>query len=133
MDRWTSAFSDQWLAWGGQKGTRMLEIAILLVAVVAVAFADVCLKRATTSGNLGLALQSPWLWLAAALYLGQLLIFTYAFTAGWKLGLVGALQTALYAVVVIGFAVVLYRESLTVGQWLGVGLAVGGAVLINVS
>ena len=101
------------------------------LAVVAVAVADVFLKKATTPNDLGMALRSPWFWGAVGLYLLQIGFFTYAFVSGWKLSVLGALQTALYAVIVLVAGVVLYRETLTPVQFMGIVLALGGVALIN--
>jgi drug/metabolite transporter (DMT)-like permease len=54
-----------------------------------------------------------------------------SFIAGWKLSMIGALQTAFYALIVLTAGVLLYHESLTRLQVLGVLLAFGGVVLIN--
>ena len=43
----------------------------------------------------------------------------------------GALQTALYALIVLAAGVLLYHESLTRLQVIGILLAFGGVVLIN--
>jgi multidrug transporter EmrE-like cation transporter len=101
------------------------------LAVVAVAVADVLLKKATANNDLGAALRSPWFWGAVGLYLLQIAFFTYAFVSGWKLSVLGALQTALYAVIVLVAGVVFYRETLTPAQFVGVALALGGVALIN--
>jgi drug/metabolite transporter (DMT)-like permease len=104
---------------------------IIILAVIAVAVADVLLKKAAAQGNLGSALSSPWLWCAIGLYFLQIIFFTIAFVAGWKLSIIGALQTALYALVVLAAGLLLYQESLTRLQVIGVLLAFGGVVLIN--
>jgi multidrug transporter EmrE-like cation transporter len=101
------------------------------LAVVAVAIADVLLKKATLASDLGAAARSPWLWGAVGLYLLQIGFFTYAFVSGWKLSVLGALQTALYAVIVLLAGVIFYRETLTPSQIVGMLLALGGVVLIN--
>ncbi len=101
------------------------------VAVIAVAVADVLLKKATAYGDLAQAVRSPWLWGAVVLYLVQVACFTYAFVAGWQLSLIGSLQTALYALIVLAAGVLLYRESVTPPQLLGALLAVSGVILIN--
>ena len=49
--------------------SRFAYVALLFIAVLAVAVADVCLKRATLSGSLAHALRSPWTLAAIALYL----------------------------------------------------------------
>lgn len=112
-------------------GTRPTQWVIVGLAVVAVAVADVFLKKATSHNDLSTAVRSPWLWSAVGLYLLQISLFTYAFVSGWKLSALGALQTALYAIIVIVAGVIFYRETLTPAQTLGIVLALGGVVLIN--
>ena len=74
---------------------------VIILAVIAVAVADVLLKKAAAPGNLGLALSSLWMITAIGLYLLQISLFTFAFTSGSKLSIFGALQTALYALIVL--------------------------------
>jgi multidrug transporter EmrE-like cation transporter len=112
-------------------GTRLAEWLLLALAVVAVAVADVFLKKATVQGDIVAAFRSPWLWAAIALYLFQIGFFVYAFVAGWELSVLGSLQTILYAVIVLVAGVTLYQESLAPAQLAGVGLALGGIVLIG--
>lgn len=111
--------------------TRLSHGLLVGLAVVAVAVADVLLKKATAQNDLGAALRSPWFGGAILLYLGQVAFFTYAFVSGWKLSALGALQTALYAVIVLVSGVVFYRETLTPAQMVGVTLALGGVALIT--
>jgi drug/metabolite transporter (DMT)-like permease len=68
---------------------------------------------------------------AIVLYLLQIILFAIAFLSGWKLSLIGALQTALYAIIVLAAGVLLYNESLTHLQVAGSLLAFGGVVLMN--
>jgi drug/metabolite transporter (DMT)-like permease len=104
---------------------------LLLLAVSAVAVADVMLKKAAAQGSLENALSSPWLFFAIGLYFLQILFFTIAFIAGWKLSIIGALQTALYGLIVLIAGVFIYHESLTHLQVIGMLLAIGGVVMIN--
>jgi multidrug transporter EmrE-like cation transporter len=111
--------------------SRTAQVLIVLVAVLAVAVADVLLKRAALQGDMTGALRSGWMWGAIVLYLVQVSLFTYVFVAGWQLSIIGAMQTALYALVVLTAGIVLYQEALTPVQVVGIVLAIGGAVLIN--
>ena len=111
--------------------SRLAQLAFIGVAVIAVAVADVLLKKATMNGSVEHALRSPWLWGAVGLYLLQIGFFTYAFVAGWPLSHVGALQTTLYALIVFGAGVLLYRETVTLVQLAGILLAVVGVVLMS--
>lgn len=108
-----------------------MHLALLVGAVISVAVADACLKKAASQGGLLQALTSPWMIGAVLLYLFQLLFFTYVFVSGWQLSIVGSLQTVLYALVVLGASIVLFQETLTRTQVVGAVLAVAGAVLIN--
>jgi drug/metabolite transporter (DMT)-like permease len=109
----------------------LIQAVVVLLAVIAVGVADVMLKRAASHGTLLGALHSPWLFIAVSLYLFQIGFFTIAFIAGWKLSIIGALQTALYAMIVLAAGVFLYNEALTRLQVLGILMAFSGVVMIN--
>jgi len=110
---------------------KLVQAIIISLAVISVAIGDVLLKRATARGDLLVALRSPWLLCAVGLYLLQIGLFTIAFIAGWKLTIIGALQTALYALIVLAAGVFLYDENLTRQQVIGILLAFSGVVLIH--
>jgi drug/metabolite transporter (DMT)-like permease len=112
---------------------KLIQIALIILAVIAVAVADAFLKKASDEGSLHRALQSPWMIGAFLLYLFQILFFTYMFVAGWELSLVGSLQTVFYALVVLLAGIFIFRETLTLTQSFGIVLAVGGVILINLS
>jgi len=111
--------------------SKLTQLTLIGAAVIAAAIAGVLLKKATVHGSVEQAIRSPWLWGAVGLYLLQIGFFTYAFVSGWQLSSIGALQTALYAVIVLAAGVLLYRETVTPVQLVGMLLAVGGVVLIN--
>jgi drug/metabolite transporter (DMT)-like permease len=114
-------------------GPRPLQWLAIIPAIIAVAVADILLKKTAQNSSLDSALRSPWLWMAVALYLWQIAFFTWALVAGWKLSLIGAMQTTLYALIVLIAGVLIYRENITPLQALGAGLAVVGAVLLCLS
>jgi drug/metabolite transporter (DMT)-like permease len=109
----------------------LVQAVVVVLAVIAVGVADVMLKRAAAHGTLAGALHSPWLFIAVGLYLFQIGFFAIAFIAGWKLSIIGALQTALYAIIVLGAGVFLYNEALTRLQVLGILMAFSGVIMIN--
>jgi drug/metabolite transporter (DMT)-like permease len=106
-------------------------VGLLMLGVMAVAAADICLKHASLPGSLAQALRSPWTWVAAGLYLVQVALFAVVFANGWKLSVVGLLQTALYAVVTLSAGVLLFGEVLTVRQLVGIALALAGVALLS--
>jgi len=103
----------------------------LVIAVAAVAVADVCLKRAALPGSLANALRSPWTLAAVVLYLTQVVLFVIVFVNGWKLSVIGVAQTTLYAVVTLGAGVLLFGEVLSLKQTLGLAFAVVGVLLLS--
>jgi len=104
---------------------------VVFLAVISVAIADVMLKKAAAHGNLVEAIASRWFIGAASLYFVQISFFIYAFLAGWKLSIIGALQTAFYAIIILVAGVFIYRETLTSVQLIGILFAIGGVILIN--
>ena len=110
---------------------KLMYILLILSAVIAIAVADVFLKKAAVDASWSRALQSPWLVGAVLLYLYQILFFTYIFVSGGELSFVGTLQTAFYALIVVGAGVVVFQETLSNLQIAGVVLAVVSSVLIN--
>jgi drug/metabolite transporter (DMT)-like permease len=107
-------------------------VMMMLSAVIAVAAADVCLKRAALSGSLAQAGRSPWMPAAVALYLLQVALFTVVFVNGWKLSIVGLAQTVLYAAVTLGAGVLVFGEVLSLRQTLGLVLAGVGVLLLSI-
>ena len=105
----------------------------MLVAVSAVAVADILLKKAAV-GEAGLvgALKSPWVLGAVLLYLLQIFLFLLAFESHAKLSWVGVMQTGIYACITLGAGFLYFGESLTAVQTVGVVCTIIGVVLLNV-
>jgi EamA domain-containing membrane protein RarD len=110
----------------------VMHIGLIVLAVAAVAIGDVCLKKASLAGDFAQAMSSGWMVAAVVLYLYQIILFTYVFVAGWRLSVIGTMQTVLYAIIVIGVGILYFKESLTTGQGIGIVLAFTGVVLMNV-
>lgn len=110
---------------------KLLQMSMVILSVASVAIADVFLKKAAINDNFFKAVKSPWMAGAVLLYLLQIFFFTYVFVSGWKLSLVGSLQTVMYAIIVLGAGVVVFHEKLTLLQTIGLLLAAGGVILIN--
>lgn len=109
----------------------LFQTALLILAVSAVAIADVLLRKAEALGGLTKAILSPWMLGAVALYLFQIFFFTYLFVSGAKLINVGVIQTVFYALIVILSGVFIFGESLSSVQIIGMILALSGVFLLN--
>lgn len=111
--------------------TKIFLLILLILAVSAVAIADIFLKRAATESSLIRVFTSPWTIGAIALYLFQIAFFAYVFFSGYKLSLVAILQTGLYALITITAGLLFFRESLTMIQIAGMVLTLAGVILLN--
>jgi len=111
---------------------KLVFVLFVFLAVSAVAIADVLLKKAALAGSMGDAIKTPYFWLAVVLYVFQIFAYTYVFAGGMKLSLVGVLQTILYALVVLLCGFLLFKETLTMTQGIGMALGLVGVVLMNI-
>jgi len=109
----------------------MKYFVVLLLAVSAVAVADVLLKRAAIVHGTTSVMRSSLFWAAVGLYIFQIIVFTYLFEHKVALSYVGVLQTALYAGIVLGSSFLVFKERITLTQGVGMVLALAGVVLIN--
>ncbi len=105
---------------------------ILVGSIVSISFADVFIKKAGMSAHsFGGLLSNPWFLIAILLYLIQIIGFGYLFFSGAKLTMVGITELVLYAVIIIGSGILLFHESITITQAIGMVLAITGLILIN--
>ena len=111
---------------------KLVYTGLLILAVSAVALADILLKKAAGLESLTAALKSPWIFVAVALYLFQIFFFLYVFVHGADLIYVGVLQTALYAVIVVGAGFLIFGETLSFVHGVGIIFAIVGVILINI-
>ena len=106
---------------------------LITIAVIAVAVADVLIKRIVTRHDSFMpSLTHPHTLLVVLLYGVQVVIFAYVFFHKANLSFVGVIQTALYALVVVGSGVLFFGEKITFVNGLGMALAIFGVILLNV-
>ena len=98
---------------------------------MAVAIADVLIKRTAILGNFWLVFKSPLMLVILILYFLQIVFLAYVFTHNWKLGIVGNLQVVFYSLTVVLAGFLIFRESLSLVQTVGIGLALISVVLMN--
>lgn len=111
---------------------KLAQIGIIVVAVVAVAVADVLTKKvAFNATSYAAALKNPLMIAVVALYLVQIGLFLYVFFRKAELGTVGIIQMALFAVIVVGSGMLFFGEHMTVVRAVGMGLAILGVVLVG--
>lgn len=111
---------------------KLLEIGLIILAVCSVGTADVLIKK-VFSPRTGFFtdVKNPWMLAVMGLYLVQIVVFSFVFDRKAELGIVGIIQTALYAIIVIGSGILFFNEDVTLIQWIGIALAIGGVTLMN--
>jgi drug/metabolite transporter (DMT)-like permease len=111
---------------------KLLETSLIIFAVIAVAAADVLIKKIfSPRTGFWTDIQNPWMFGVIALYIVQIVIFAYVFDKKAELGVVGIIQTALYALIVVGSAVLFFNEKVSLAQGIGMGLAIVGVILLR--
>ncbi len=110
----------------------LTQMGLIALAGASVAVADMLIKRtAVGSVSFSAVISHPMMLLALALYLVQIVLFAYVFLKNWDLSLVGLSQMIVYAATVIFVGIILFQERITVAHAAGMGLALAGALLMN--
>ena len=65
------------------------------------------------------------------LYVAQILFFLYIFINGWKLGIVGNLQMVFYSITVVTIGLLIFGETISWVQGIGIIFALIGVILMN--
>ena len=108
------------------------HLGAIILAAIAVAIADALIKKVSLSGGgFLLALKNPLMIAIIALYLLQIAFFLYVFMNNWNLGVVGNLQMVFFSLSVILLGFFAFGEVLSNVQFIGVGLALIGVILMN--
>src|SRR5438874_6288221 len=104
----------------------VLEVLALLAEGVGVAVADALIKRVAVNG----AYRVPFLCVIVVLYAAQVAFFWYVFIRRMRLGIAGNLQMVTYSVATVLLGLIVFRERLSVSQFVGIILAVVGSILM---
>ena len=110
---------------------KIIYLIFLIIGSSAVAVADVFIKKASVLSSFPAIFKNIWMIFAVLLYLLQIFIFAYLFSAGLKLSYVGIVQIILYALIVLLSSVLFFRETLTLFEAIGMTLGIIGIILIN--
>ena len=108
-----------------------IQLGAIILAGITVAIADALIKKISISGNFFTAIKSPWIIGILILYIAQIIFFIYVFNNHWSLGIVGNLQMIFYSVGVILIGLLVFGETITLLQGVGILFALVGVFLIN--
>ena len=112
---------------------KLLYTTLIIAGVAAIAIADILLKKAAGAGSYISALKHPFMPVVVLLYLFQVAVFLFVFVKRVDLSTVGVLQTALYAVIVLGagilFTIFFVFSTLAAAVITGGNLTTGNIVV----
>ena len=108
-----------------------IHVAAIILAGIAVAIADALIKKIAVSGSFLTTVKNPWMTAILLLYFAQIVFFIYVFNNNWNLGIVGNLQMVFYSLTVVLTGFLMFGEILTTLQFIGIGLALVGVILMN--
>lgn len=108
-----------------------VAITVVFVSAILIAVADALIKKASVPGDFWATIQSPWMLAVCGLYLIQILIVVYVFVQKGELAIYGNIFIVFYAISMILLGVFFFNEQLTTLQYVGIALALTGAVLLN--
>jgi hypothetical protein len=112
--------------------SKFTQIGLILIAGAVVAVADVIVKKIAFGGtDFKTALRDPKMLLVVGLYIIQIIIFLYLFTTKSYLSFVGIGQAVIYTIIVVASGTMLFNETISLVQALGIVFAVVGVVLMN--
>ena len=107
------------------------QLSLIILAGISVGVADALIKKITLTGNFSSAFKNPLMLVIILLYIVQIVFLAYILKNQWKLGIVGNLQMVFYSVTVILSGLIIFGEKISLVQWIGIGLALVGGILMN--
>ncbi|MGH7141498.1 MAG: hypothetical protein ACREGH_02610 [Minisyncoccia bacterium] len=106
-------------------------ILALFATALLITVADTLIKKISTGVTLSQAILNPWMLIICTLYFIQIVIAAYVFISHGELAVYANLFIVFYSILMVLSGVMLFRETLTMRQVVGIVLALGGAILLN--
>lgn len=108
-----------------------IQLSAIFASALLVTAADSLIKRITLQDGFLSAIVNPWTLFICALYFIQILLAIYIFVYHGDLAIYGNLFIIFYSILMLMAGVLLFGEQLSVLQYVGIFLALAGAILIN--
>ena len=106
-------------------------IVAVFASAILIAVADALIKKTAVTGDLWSAVLNPWMLAICGLYLIQILIVVYVFIQKGELAIYGNIFIIFYSISMVLLGVFFFNEQLSLLQYIGIALALTGAILLN--
>lgn len=111
---------------------KIVEIGVISIGVIAIVIADILLKKISLDANgMRAAIAHRLMFLVVALYLVQVVAYTYVFVNHVQLSTVSIIQTALYVIALSASGLYFFGETIGVREGVGILFALMGVVLLS--
>ncbi len=108
----------------------LFQIFLIFLSALTIIVADAFIKKVSGS-SFRAAFTDPWMILVYILYFSQIIISIYIFLLKSDLAIYANFYIIFYSILSVVISVIAFHEHLSWVQFLGIGLAIIGAVLMN--
>jgi len=111
--------------------SNLFRLVLIFLATLITIIADAIVKKISKDGSLTAVIKNPWMIAVYALYFLQILSAVYIFVHKGEFAIYTNLFVVFYSIFGVISGILLFQETLSIAQWIGIALALAGVVLIN--
>ena len=108
-----------------------LRLIVVILATLITIIADATIKKISRDGSVSSVLKNPWMIAVYALYFLQILSAIFIFVHKGEFAIYTNLFVVFYSIFGVLSGVLIFQETLSFVQWIGIALALAGVILIN--
>jgi drug/metabolite transporter (DMT)-like permease len=111
--------------------SNLFRLVLIFLATLITIIADAIVKKISKDGSVWLTLKNPWMIVVYVLYFFQILSAIFIFVYKGEFAIYTNLFVVFYSIFGVTLGILYFQESLSIAQWVGIGFALVGVVLIN--
>jgi hypothetical protein len=108
-----------------------MNLLFVFLSAAFIILADALIKQVSVQGNFWVAFINPWMIVAYAFYFLQILLAILVFVNKGELAIYTILFIVFYSLFGVMIGVLYFKESLSLFQTVGIGLAILAAIFLN--
>lgn len=108
-----------------------LQLFLIALSGLVIAIADALIKKVSAEGSFWQAFMSPWMIAVYVLYFIQIIFAILVFIFHKELGVYSNFFLVFYSLASIGLGYFLFKEHLSLVQYIGIAFALVGVLLMN--
>jgi len=108
-----------------------IKLIVIILATLITIIADATVKKISKDHSLLAVLKNPWMIVVYALYFFQIVSAIYIFVHRGEFAIYTNLFVVFYSIFGVISGILIFQETLSLAQWIGIVFALVGVVLIN--